>query len=151
MKHRTTQFPGAISKQLIHYLNVDPDNSTDTVLIHIGINGILNSISNVNRLPLNIKDMVKKSRNFGVKNISIYGLVYTKRIKNEILEDLHKKLVSVCKEIQEYFIDNINICGFNPFEEGLHLLGSGKRLLAQKFMFNFNNFLSVKHRPRLCP
>ena len=79
--------------------------------------------------------MVKKCRNFGVKNIFVSGLVYTKRIKIEIIEDLHKKLVSVCKEMQVHFIDNGNICGFNLFKDGLHLLDSGKRLLANNFIF----------------
>ena len=72
------------------------------------------------------------------------GLVYMKRIKIKILEDLHKKLVSVCKEIQVHFTDNRNICGFNLFKDGLHLLNSS-------VIFNFNNFLSVIHRPNLFP
>ena len=134
---RLHSFPGATSEQLLHYLDVNLDTSTDTVLIHIGINDILNAISNVNRLLLNIKDMVKKCRNFGVKNIFVSGLVYKKRIKIEILEDLPKKFVSVCKEIQLHFIENRNICRFNHFKDGLHLLDSRNRLLANNFIFNF--------------
>ena len=113
---------GATSEQLLHYLDFNLDNSTDSVLIHTGISEILNSISNVNRLLLNIKDKVKKCRNFVDKDIFVSGLVYTERIKIEILEDLHKKLVSLCREIQAHFIDNRNICGFNLFKAGLHLL-----------------------------
>ena len=123
----------------------------DTVVIHIGINDMLNSASNVNGLLSNIKHMIKKCRNFGVKYIFISGLVYTKRIKTEFLEDVHLKLVKVCKEIQVYFIDNRNITGFYLFRDGLHLLESGKMLLANNFVSNFNNFLSVKHRPNLFP
>ena len=150
---RLRSFPGATSEQLLHYLHVNLDNSTDTVLIHVGINDILNSVSNVNTLLLNIKDMVKKCRNFGVKNIFESGLVYSRRIKIKILENLHKKLVSVCKEIQLFyqFMDNRSICGFNLFKDGLHLLDSGKRLLANNFIFNFNNVLSLIHRPSLFP
>ena len=66
---RLHSFPEATSKQLLHYLDANLNNSRDTVQIHIGINDILNSISNVNRLLLNIKDIAKKCRNFGVKNI----------------------------------------------------------------------------------
>ena len=33
------------------------DNNTDTVLIHVGINNIINSDSNISRLLLNIKDI----------------------------------------------------------------------------------------------
>ena len=53
------------------------------MVIHIGINDILNSASNVNGLLSNIKDMIKKRRNFGDKHIFVSGLVYTKRIITE--------------------------------------------------------------------
>ena len=148
---RIHSFPGATSHQLLHYLDVNLDKYTDTVVIHIGINDILNSASNVNGLLSNIKDMIKKCRNFGVKHIFISGLVYTKRIIIEFLEDVHLKLVNVCKEMQVSFIDNRNITGFYLFRDGLHLLESGKKLLANNFVSNFNNFLSVKHRPNLLP
>ena len=148
---RIHSFPGATSHQLLHYLDVNLDKYTDTVVIHIGINDILNSASNVNGLLSNIKDMIKKCRNFGVKHIFISGLVYTKRIIIEFLEDVHLKLVNVCKEMQVYFIDNSNITGLFLYRDGLHLLESGKKLLANNFVSNFTNFLSVKHRPNLLP
>ena len=148
---RIHSFPGATSHQLLHYLDVNLDKYTDTVVIHIGINDILNSASNVNGLLSNIKHMIQKCRNFGVKYIFISGLVYTKRIITEFLEDVHLKLANVCKEMQVYFIDNRNITGFYLFRDGLHLLESGKMLLANNFVSNFNNFLSVKHRPNLFP
>ena len=148
---RIHSFPGATSHQLLHYLDENLDKYTDTVVIHIGINDILNSASNVNGLLSNIKDMIKKCRNFGVKYIFASGLVYTKRTITEFLEDVHLKLVSVCKEMQVYFIDNRNITGFYLFRDGLHLPESGKKLLANNFVSNFNNFLSVKHRPNLFP
>ena len=148
---RIHSFPGATSDQLLHYLDVNLEKYTDTVVIHIGINNLLNSASNVNGLLSNIKHMIKKCRNFGVKYIFISGFVYTKRIITEFLEDVHLKLVNVCKEMQVYFIDNRNITGYYLFRDGLHLLESGKMLLANHFVSNFNNFLSVKHRPNLFP
>ena len=75
---RILSFPGATSHQLLHYLDVNLDKYTDTVVIHIGINDILNSASNVNGLLSNIKDMIRKCRDFGVKYIFLSGLVYTK-------------------------------------------------------------------------
>ena len=147
---RIHSFPGATSHQLLHYLDVNLDKYTNTVVIHIGINDILNSASNVNGLLSNIKD-IKKCPNFGVQYIFVSGLVYTKRIITEFLEDVHLKLVNVCKEMQVYFIDNRNITGYYLFRDGLHLLESGKKQLANNFVSNFNNFLSVKHRPNLFP
>ena len=148
---RIHSFPGATSHQLLHYLDANLDKYTDTVAIHIGINDILNSASNANSLLSNIKDMIQKCRNFGIKYIFLSGLVYTKRIITEFLEDVHLKLVNVCKEMQVYFIDNRDITRVYLFRDGLHLLESGKKLLANNFVSNFNNFLSVKHRPNLFP
>lgn len=65
-------------------------------------------------------------------------MVYTKRIKIKIL-------ISLCKEMQVHFVDKRIICGFNLFKDDLHLLHSGKRLLANNFAENFNNFLSGMH------
>ena len=144
-------FTGATSKQLLHYLHVNLNNSTDTALFHIGINDILNSILKVNKSILNLKDMVKKCRNFVVKQIFASGLVYTKKINIKILEDIYKKLISVFKEMHVHFIDKRIVRRFNLFKDGLHLLVSGKWFLANNFVDNGNNFLSVMHRPSLFP
>ena len=66
----------------------------DTLLIHAGINDVLNNKnrSNTENLLSNIKYMVDKCRRFGVKNILISGLVFTTRLSLEVLEKLHEKL-----------------------------------------------------------
>ena len=144
---RVHSFPGATSKQLLHYLDVNIEDSTDTVLIHIGVNDILQSVSNMDRLLLNVREMVRKCRFFGVKNMFVSGLVYTRRIRVNILNDLQKKLVDVCREMNVYYIDNTNIKGVSLFKDGLHLLDSGKKILAKNFVNSINNFLSVMHKP----
>ena len=96
---RVHSFPGATSKQLLHDLDVNIDDSTDTVLIHIGVNDILQSVSNMDRLLLNVREMVRKCRLFGLKNMFVSGLVYTRRIRVNILNDLQKKLVDICREM----------------------------------------------------
>ena len=45
---RIHSFPEATSHQLLHYLDVNLDKYTDTVVIHIGVNDIFNLPSNVN-------------------------------------------------------------------------------------------------------
>ena len=82
---RIHSFPGATSHQLINYLDVNLDKYTG-----IGIKPILNSASNVNGLLSNIKDMIKKCCDFGVKYIFMSGLIYAKRIIliNEFLKDV---------------------------------------------------------------
>ena len=124
---RVHSFPGATSKQLLHYLDVNIEDSTDTVLIHIGVNDILQSVSNMDRLLLNVREMVRKCRFFGVKNMFVSGLEYTRRIRVNILNDIQKKLVDICREMNVYYIDNTNIKGVSLFKDSLHLLDSGKK------------------------
>ena len=54
-------------------------------------------------------------------------LVYTRRIRVNILNDLQKKMVDVCREMNVYYIGNTNIKGVSLFKDGLHLLDSGKK------------------------
>ena len=42
---RIHSFPGATLRQLLHYLDVNPDSTTDTVILHIGTNDLLKDIS----------------------------------------------------------------------------------------------------------
>ena len=122
---RIHSFPVATSHQLLHYFDVNLDKHTNIIVTHIEINDIkLNSASNVNELLSSIKD-IKRCLNFGVKYIILSGLVYTKRIITECLEDFHLKLVNVCKEMK---VDKRNITGLYRFRDGLHLLESGKKL-----------------------
>ena len=45
---RLFRFPGATSKRLFHYLNVNKDHINDRVILHIGINDIRNDTSILN-------------------------------------------------------------------------------------------------------
>ena len=104
-------FPGANSKQLLHYLDVNLDNKTDTVILHIGVNDLLQDISldNFNKFMKNLEYMVQKSCGFGVKCVFFSGITYTKRIAWRILDDVHEQLVSLCKRLEIIYIDNRNI------------------------------------------
>ena len=92
-------FPGTTSKQLLQYLDVNLKMYTpDTVLIHAGINDVLNnkSQSNTENLLSNIKYMVDKCCKFSVKNILISGLVFMTRVSLEVREKILEKLQTSC-------------------------------------------------------
>ena len=71
---RIHSFPGANSKQLLHYLDVNLDNKTDTVILHIGVNDLLQDISldNFNKLIKNLEYMVQKCRSFWGKTCLLF-------------------------------------------------------------------------------
>ena len=102
----------------------------DTVLIHAGINDILNnkSQSNTENLLSNIKYMVDTCLKFGVKNILTSDLVFTTRASLEVLEKIHEKIHAFCSSHGLTYIDNRNIRGVHLFQDNLHLLQSGKKI-----------------------
>ena len=60
-------------------MDVNLDNTTDTVIIHVGINDILQG-SSIEDYMKNVRDMVNKCYSFGVKRVFMSGIVYTKRV-----------------------------------------------------------------------
>ena len=148
---RIHSFPGANSTQLLHYLDINLDNKTDTVILHIGVNDLLQDISldNFNKFMKNLEYMVPKCRSYGVKRVFFSGITYTKRIAWQILDDAHEQLVGLCKRLEIIYIDNRNIREIHLFKDGLHLLDSGKRILANNFIFNLNNLLCQIQQPVL--
>ena len=120
----------------------------DTVLINVEINDVLNnkSQSNAENLLSNIKHIVDKCRKFGVKNISISGLVFTTRVSLEVLEKVHKKLHAFCASYGLTYIDDRNIREVHLCQDNLHLLQSGKKILFNNFISYLNsNFLMYSH------
>ena len=92
-------FPATTSKELLQYLDVNLKMcTTGTVLIHAGINDVLNnkSQSNTENLLSNTKYMVDKCHKFGVKNILISGLVFMTRVSLEVLGKILEKLQTSC-------------------------------------------------------
>ena len=76
-------FPGATSRHLLHYLDIHlEDRNTETVIIHVGVNDIINenSQSNIEKYISNVEKMVQKCRNYGVKKIFISGLVFSTKV-----------------------------------------------------------------------
>ena len=118
-------FPGTTSKQLLQYLDVNLKMCTpEKVLISAGINDVLNdkSKSSTENLVSNIKYLVDKCRKFGVKNILIFGLVFTTRVLLEVLKKIHEKLSTFCFDYGLTHIDNRNIRGVHFCQDNLHLI-----------------------------
>ena len=134
-------FPGATSEQVLQYLDVNLRMyGPKTVIIHVGINDLLNDYGDliVNKVLKNFHAMIKKCRDFDVRNILLSGLVYCKRVELSILEKLHLKVVELCSQNNVMYIDNRNIYGMHLYQDNLHLLHSGKRILLNNFISNLN-------------
>ena len=68
-KARFKYFPGATSKDLLHYIDrILEDNSSEVVIIHIGVNDIISNRSypDFDHVLKNIKSIVQKCRSYGI-------------------------------------------------------------------------------------
>ena len=59
----------------------------------------------------------------------------------QILNDVHDRLVGLCKWLEIKHLDDRNIRETYLFKDGLHLVDSGKRISVNNFIFNLNNIL----------
>ena len=117
-------FPESSSKQMLHYIDIHlEDKSIDTVLLHVGVNDLLNdnSKSNVDNLMSNIHKIVEKCKRVGVRNIFVSGLVYTTRVSLPILERVHSLISNYCSENACFYIDNRNTTRFCLYNDGPNL------------------------------
>ena len=142
---RFKYFPGATSTDLLHYVVTTlQDNSFEVAVIHIGINDIVNNKSylNTDHMLQNIKNIAQKCKRYGIQKVLISGLLTTNRLAQDCIEEVNKLIKNMCN-IEGYCYGNIdNITRANLFKDGLHLLDTGKQILADNFVFNLNrNFL----------
>ena len=136
---RFKHFPGASSKDLLHY--IDPtleEQNFEAAIIHIGINDILydSSLRQIN-LPLqNIREIGKKCMSYKVKYVFISSLTFNNRISHKLLSEVNEMIERVCLENGYHYIDNGNVCENDLFKDWLHLQNSGKKILPRNFIVN---------------
>ena len=136
-KTKMVSFPGATSKEILHYLEVHLANSSaDAVILHVGVNDLLedNIQSKIEKLGKNLRSMVEKCHTYGIKNVFISGLVYTARIGLPVLEKTHEMIVHLCNKLGICYVDHRNIRRKHLWKDGLHLSESGKVILANNFL-----------------
>ena len=143
-----------MSNKSIHVFSIFPTSrelkmyTPATVLIHAGINDVLNnkSQSNTENLLSNIKYMVDKCRKFGVKNVLISGLVFTTKVSLEVMEKILEKIHTFCSSNGLIYIDSRNIRVVHLCQDNHHLPQSGKKILFNNFIPYLNsNSLMYSH------
>ena len=145
-------FPGGTSKELLYY--VEPtlkSKKFDAALLHVGVNDLLNDErqDSVQNLLDKLKQIGLKCKSAGVTRILISGIVVNKKLTSAYISSVNQRISNMCRDKSFVFIDNNNIPTSSLFRDGLHLLEMGKRILANNFIDNLNNFLRVRktHRP----
>lgn len=142
-------FPGATSKELLHYVEPTLEQySFNTAIIHVGVNDIINNTTD--ELSKNIERIAAKCTSFGITKIIISSIVFTRKTDPLNLTKINDSLKNMCEKTDHQFIENSKITEKNLFRDGLHLVESGKRILANNFIDRLNFLCRNQHPyPRL--
>ena len=147
-KAKMLNIPGASSRQLLHYMDIHLGGiQVYTVIIHSGVNGLLNynNQSRIDSLMNKIICMVEKCRIYGVKIIFLSGRVFTTRVSLDILLQVHSMISNFFNTNGQNHIDNRNIRANCLYKDGLHLSNKGKIVLANNFIINSNKKILTTH------
>ena len=121
------------------------------VLLHIGVNDLLNDETQDSVLNLlnNLKQNGLKCISAWVKRILISEIVVNNKLESGYMSSVNQRVSNMCRDNSFAFIDNNSIPTSSFFCDFLHLREIGKRILANNFIDNFNNFLRIRktHRP----
>lgn len=133
-------FPGASSKDLLHYIDSTlEEQSFNAAVIHVGTNDIINNPDAINNVAENIRSIARKCKKYGINKIFISGLITTTRYLERVRNEANNLVKSICDAEGYFYINNNNIPQSELFKDGLHLLDSGKNILAENFVVNVNN------------
>ena len=75
----------------------------------------------------------------------ISSLAVTEHIDPNLLARVNESFCNMFRENGFYFADNSNISVENLFKDKLHLLDSGKTVLANNFIYCINNYFLLAH------
>ena len=126
---RFKHFPGATSKDLLCYVDATLQDATyDAAIIHVGVNYILNNQSHdqTTQLMCNLRKISTKCRSYGIKYVFVSGLLYTSKIKENLLADINRMIKELCMSDGYEYIDNDNIPRDMLYNDALHILDKGK-------------------------
>ena len=136
-------FPGVNSLHLNHHiLPTLREDKPDIVLVHVGINDLLNRCHH-DDIVRNIQGISNTCKEYGVKDVIISGLIYSKRVEKSEVDYVNLKLKEQSETMQYQYLDNHNIDVSNLYRDGLHLEESGKSLFLENildFLYHFLNF-----------
>ena len=122
------------------------DNLFEVTVIHIGINDIVNNKNylNTDHMLENIKNIALKCKRYGIQKVLISGLLTTNRLAQDVIEEVNKLIKNMCNIEGYCYVNNDNITRANLFKDDLHLLDTGKQILADNFVFTVNrSFFNV--------
>ena len=138
-------FSGSDSREILQYVNPNLESGNYySAVLHFGVNDLLHKAlsksDTVGILIENIRKAADKCMLYGVSKVLVLAIVRSKRIPESLLEEVNEKISFMCKNNNFIFVDNSNISNIHLFDDGLHLVESGRYILANDVIDCINIF-----------
>ena len=137
-------FPGSKSQQLNHSIPILQEHEYGRAIIHVGINDLIknpNENKDTAKIARDVINIALRCRNHNIGTVFISSIVYSTKVDYEMLCKLNNLLHEECVKNGFYFIDN------SAVTERVHMVESGKCLVANNFICHLNNFLGLRNHP----
>ena len=143
-------FPGCKEMQLNHHtIPVLQEQYYDAAGIHVGIKDLLNSSSK--KSPDEICDDIIKialrCRSHNIATILISRVAYSTNVNLQLIRNLHCLLYNACTKYGFHFVDNGAVSKCDLWKDGIHLLETGKVIIANNFISSINYCLEYMIPP----
>ena len=137
-------FPGCKAVQLDHYtIPILQEQNYDPAGIHVGINDLLKSSSkkSVDEICGDIIEIALRCRSHNIATIFISSITYSIKVNLQLIRNLNGLLYIAGTKYGFYFVDNGDVSRCDLWKDGIHLLETGKTIIANNFISSINYFL----------
>ena len=106
-----------------------------------------NENKDTTKIARDVIDIALQCRNHNIGTVFISSIVYSTKVNYELLCKLNNLLHEECVKNGFYFIDNSAVTERDLRKDGVHMVESGKCLVANNFICHLNNFLGLTNHP----
>ena len=128
-----------------HSIPISEEHQHDVAAIDVGINDLLKSRININinEIAKNIMNIALPCRSHNIATIFISSTVYSVIVSHTIIQKLNGLLLNECTKNGFHLVDNGAVPKENLWRDGVHLVESGKVIIANNLINCINNFLGI--------
>ena len=135
-------FPGAKARPLNHhFIPLLEDNTYNAAVIHVGINDLLSNVKSTNYICKDIIDIGLRCRNNNIGMIFISSIAYSSKVNPSLIQQLNSALFDECRGNDFKFVDNEVVSEIDLWTDGIHMIESGKLIIANNLINSLNYFL----------
>ena len=133
-----------------HDIPILEEHQYDAAAIRVGIDDLLKSRTNINVSEI-AKDIINIALSCwshntlleGIATIFISSIVYRTKVSHTIIQKLNGLLLNECTKYGLHLVNNGAATKENLRMDGIHLVESGKVIIANNLSNCINNFLGV--------